>query len=230
MPWSPLYTARAIRNYQPNHEMDLELLQGDLVEVMGIENDCWVNGKNLRSLEFGSIPVSCVIKETSYSPASKDSYTKAPPPIHRESLRHSRISNDTFDKDALDFRLVDEFAMDVPSIEESSTRTLSKYLASFSSDPIFQYRAFYIWITNNIAYNASGFLSGNFGPQDAESVLRNRTSVCQGYAELFLALCQHSRLPAELISGYGKGVGSKAGIRLILRKRRRKHSRAKGRP
>lgn len=218
MPWSPLYTARAVRNYQPNHEMDLELQQGDLIEIMGIENEYWVNGKNLRSLEFGSIPVSCVIKEISYPPVNRDSCTKSPPLINRDSLRKGRISSDTFDKDALDFRLVDEFARDVPSFEENSTRTLSKYLASFSSDPVFQYRAFYIWITNNIAYNVSGFLSGDFGAQDAESVLRNRLGVCQGYAELFLALCQHARLPAELISGYGKGVGSKAGIS-ILRKR-----------
>jgi hypothetical protein len=38
----------------------------------------------------------------------------------------------------------------------------------------------------------------------AEIVIRNKTAVCEGYARLFKALCQHAGIRAEVINGYGK--------------------------
>lgn len=38
-------------------------------------------------------------------------------------------------------------------------------------------------------YNTEGFFGGQYGETDAESVLQSGTSVCNGYANLFEALC-----------------------------------------
>lgn len=47
--------------------------------------------------------------------------------------------------------------------------------------------------------------------QDAESVLRLRTAVCQGYSELFLALCQAAHIPCVLVTGFSKGLEHQVG-------------------
>ena len=36
-----------------------------------------------------------------------------------------------------------------------------------------------------------GFLSGETHPNDAFSVLRRKTAVCEGYSEMFAALCKY---------------------------------------
>jgi transglutaminase/protease-like cytokinesis protein 3 len=69
-------------------------------------------------------------------------------------------------------------------------------------------RVIFVYLHHHISYDFSGFLGDTpMGKQDALSVLRSGKSVCQGYAELFLALATQSGLEAALVSGDGKGYG-----------------------
>ncbi|KAI5783033.1 hypothetical protein FPQ18DRAFT_358681 [Pyronema domesticum] len=73
-------------------------------------------------------------------------------------------------------------------------------------------RVIFTYLHYNVAYDWAGFKGHTKkGPQDAMSVLRSGLSVCQGYAELFLALAQHSGLEAALVTGHGKGYGYNVG-------------------
>ncbi|KAF8245449.1 hypothetical protein K440DRAFT_646234 [Wilcoxina mikolae CBS 423.85] len=76
-------------------------------------------------------------------------------------------------------------------------------------------RVIFVYLHHHISYDFSGFLGDTpMGKQDALSVLRTGKSVCQGYAELFLALAKHSGLEAVLASGHGKGYGYAAGSQI----------------
>lgn len=64
------------------------------------------------------------------------------------------------------------------------------------------------WISKNIYYNYDGNYSGSYGRTDAYGTYESRRSVCQGYAELTLALCRAVGIPTRLVSGYALGVGT----------------------
>jgi transglutaminase/protease-like cytokinesis protein 3 len=72
----------------------------------------------------------------------------------------------------------------------------------------------YLWITDNIEYNIEGYLSGNYGNNDAESVLQTGLGVCKGYAGLFERLCQGLGITCKQISGYSKAFSYKIGNKL----------------
>ncbi|MEG2893827.1 MAG: transglutaminase-like domain-containing protein [Clostridium sp.] len=58
------------------------------------------------------------------------------------------------------------------------------------------------WVASNIYYNYDGYYSGNYGDNDAYSVLKNRKSVCQGYSELTEALLKSIGIPTRLATGH----------------------------
>ncbi|CAG8807827.1 28953_t:CDS:2, partial [Racocetra persica] len=59
--WRPLHTVKATMDYQSDHPMDLCFEVGDIIDVLGIENDNWWNGcivecHGAKSKNFGSFP------------------------------------------------------------------------------------------------------------------------------------------------------------------------------
>jgi hypothetical protein len=82
------------------------------------------------------------------------------------------------------------------------------------------------WITDNISYNLR--LERNKFPDDmeeddtsmflkpldhrvAETVLKRRQAVCDGYARLFKSLCDHAGVRSELVTGYARTSMSRNG-------------------
>ena len=72
----------------------------------------------------------------------------------------------------------------------------------------------YLWITDNIHYNASGYFSGNLGQNDPESVFNMGMSVCDGYASLFQRLCENIGIECQKIVGNAKAFGYTIGDKL----------------
>lgn len=93
----------------------------------------------------------------------------------------------------------------------ASVRELAHQLKIHSKTDLEKARLIYAWITHNIDYNFSGFLSGQYGDVSPEGVLKNRKGVCTGYANLFQALAQEMGLEAHVIEGYAKGYGYAVG-------------------
>src|SRR5262249_31921530 len=69
--------------------------------------------------------------------------------------------------------------------------------------------AIYRWITDRVAYDAEGFLSGKRGDNSAEGALQTRKVVCEGYANLFDRLSQEAGVEVVKIRGIAKGVSFK---------------------
>ncbi|KAF9161509.1 hypothetical protein DFQ26_004480 [Actinomortierella ambigua] len=116
------------------------------------------------------------------------------------------------DPEAIDFSREDAHARGCPKSETVSIERLGRYLTSpFEGDKVSQLRAIFTWIADNIVYDVRGYLSGRWGDQDSESVLKSRVGVCEGYANLFRSLAKVAGLQVFKIAGVARGIGYRAG-------------------
>jgi hypothetical protein len=103
--------------------------------------------------------------------------------------------------------LAEDHARAAPPEAERTVASLAKYLAGPCPTKALKARAVYCWITDRIAYDAAAFFSGRPGDQSPEHVLATREAVCDGYANLFVALCASADVGAVKLTGFAKGVG-----------------------
>ena len=105
-------------------------------------------------------------------------------------------------------REIDKHVLTTPQQKTTTVNLLSEYLTTPWADERKKALAIYRWMTLNIAYDTEGFFGKASKKNcDAESVLKNRTCVCSGYANLFEALCKAAELEALTVVGYAKGYG-----------------------
>jgi Transglutaminase-like superfamily len=107
------------------------------------------------------------------------------------------------------FEKVDQNAINAPSGVQNNVEKLTNYLIKPADTDVEKVRAFYVWIANNIAYDVKLFFSSVIPTEEitANDVLKSRKSVCQGYSELFLSMCEIAEIPCFIVSGYSKGYG-----------------------
>jgi hypothetical protein len=113
------------------------------------------------------------------------------------------------------FDVIDQYALKVPDSVTTSINSLANYLVMPAKNDFEKARAIYRWITQNISYDYSGYLTGNYKSTSADDVLKNRSSVCQGYSRLFESLAKSAGLDVVLISGWAKGISYKVGEPII---------------
>ncbi|KAF9099758.1 hypothetical protein BGX23_012152 [Mortierella sp. AD031] len=129
-------------------------------------------------------------------------------------VTRAEFCGERMDLSMADFSVMDNHAMACPPSEEESIARLSWYLTSaFPDDQVAQLRSIFKWVAHNIIYNMTGLLSGNRGDNSAEAVLRNKTGVCAGFANLFyeLALAAPQNLGVVKIYGVARGHGIEVG-------------------
>ncbi|VDI02132.1 Hypothetical predicted protein, partial [Mytilus galloprovincialis] len=98
-----------------------------------------------------------------------------------------------------------------PKSVENSINELADYLAKPAKSELETIRSFYVWICYNISYNATAYFSGTSAVTEASGVLKSKSSVCEGYANLFQALCVAKNIKCQKISGFSKGYGHQLG-------------------
>lgn len=104
----------------------------------------------------------------------------------------------------------DSIARSIPSAVTHSPEEFAVYLKAQFPDEISRVKALYSWISSSIVYDPDkSDVSGRF-----ESIgdfvlftLRNRQAVCQGYAEVFTAVCARMGIPALTVHGYTRVDG-----------------------
>ncbi len=102
---------------------------------------------------------------------------------------------------------IDLYARFTPAEFEESIEMLALYLIDGAEIDEEKIRAFYIWITDNISYDTKRYFNGRIPDQSAEEILKNRLSVCDGYANLFKKICDVAKIECIKISGFSKGYG-----------------------
>ncbi len=113
---------------------------------------------------------------------------------------------------AQDYATIDGYALNVPKSKTNTPADLAEYLNKQAKGDLEKVRAYYVWITHHVAYDTKSFFSGKSGSESSpETTLKKRNAVCQGYAELFKALCDYGNISCFVVDGYSKGFGYKPG-------------------
>jgi hypothetical protein len=95
-------------------------------------------------------------------------------------------------------------------ISRDPEKLLEPLVASLLSkvhNPFERVKLIHDWIADNIRYDVENFLSGKRGDNSWAGVLRNKKSVCEGYARLFSQMCQYAGITEKKISSVAKGYG-----------------------
>jgi transglutaminase-like putative cysteine protease len=102
---------------------------------------------------------------------------------------------------------LDRHALQTPKEAEATLRSLTVHLLAPARTEREKVRVLYRWVTDRVEYDLTGYVRGVRVDARAESVLRLRKGVCEGYAVLFQSLCQLAGLEAVIVRGYCKGYG-----------------------
>ena len=111
------------------------------------------------------------------------------------------------------YPVLDEYARNTPSQAEASIAALASWLVRPASNDLEKMRLIFTWVATHIHYDDNGYNTGNYSDVDAETVLRNRVAVCQGYSNLFNELARQAGLESVVVTGYAKGISYRPGER-----------------
>lgn len=104
----------------------------------------------------------------------------------------------------LDFQEVDRYARNAPKNVQSIDE-LASYFSSIEAKPIEKARMIYVWLTDNISYDAKAYNLKNIGDNSSSTVFKTKKAVCAGFANLYTDLGEKLGLEIETISGVAKG-------------------------
>jgi hypothetical protein len=74
-----------------------------------------------------------------------------------------------------------------------------------TEDDFLKIKNIHDWIALNIIYDARAYVTGTIPDQSVLSVLTMRTAVCEGYANLFQAMCKLAGFDCVKVNGYSRG-------------------------
>ncbi|MGB0424469.1 MAG: transglutaminase domain-containing protein [Flavobacteriales bacterium] len=114
---------------------------------------------------------------------------------------------ETESSETIDFSAVDKHAKSCPPSKEEDLDKLAWYLAQGASTDLEKTRSIYVWLVDNISYDFDQLEDASRRNKTAAEVLRDKTCICGGYANLFLDLGEKMDLPIRRVTGYSKGMG-----------------------
>ncbi|HEU4472679.1 MAG TPA: transglutaminase-like domain-containing protein, partial [Flavisolibacter sp.] len=102
--------------------------------------------------------------------------------------------------------VTDAKAAAIPEASCASVESLASYIKDNFTTDTTRIRAIYVWITHHISYDVARLKARELDPfpkpQAIADVLATRSAVCQGYSDLFAALCKAVGIDAVVVSGY----------------------------
>ena len=110
------------------------------------------------------------------------------------------------DLKSTDFNKIDNYASSV-HYNGISVFELASLLSRYTKTEAEKARIIYSWITYNITYDVSAFLSGDYRNLNTQEILKTRTGVCSGFASLYKDLAKAMGLDVVVVDGYAKGYG-----------------------
>ena len=107
------------------------------------------------------------------------------------------------------FAEIDRIAKEL-NYSGESINELAKFLQQNATTEAEKHRIIYAWITQHISYDMTSFNDAVYNDKypdvDAPKVLRDRTTICSGYSNLYYALAEAMNLESAIVIGYAKGA------------------------
>ncbi|KAK9680547.1 hypothetical protein K7432_015903, partial [Basidiobolus ranarum] len=194
--------AQALYSFTGTMEDEVSFVEGDMLVDILKESEDWWCGTHAISKQRGLFPANHV--EEIVEEPIHDYWVPGFP--HWKDVTEPKHTKLIFQES--DFVEVDQYARDTPQEVTHDLKRLTKYLIQPFDSELCQIRSIFVWIADNISYDVDGFLSGNIPDQSAKSTLHSRSSVCEGYANLFQEMCEISGIYVQKIHGYSRGAGT----------------------
>ena len=106
---------------------------------------------------------------------------------------------------------IDAEATSIPETNCTSVDALAAYIKQNFATDTARIRVIYVWIAYHISYDVKRLhdmdKTPDMPPQTVGDVLASRSAVCQGYSDLFVALCKAVGINAIEVGGYTKFAG-----------------------
>jgi hypothetical protein len=99
---------------------------------------------------------------------------------------------------------IDSYVRSCPTSIARDPDQLVSYLEKIADTDLEKARAIYVWLAENISYDAKSINKNKYGDNTALGVLKSGKAVCQGYAKLFEFLGNKMGLNIQFVSGYSK--------------------------
>jgi len=129
--------------------------------------------------------------------------------IFNSSKYQPIVFGSTEDLKQQDFTKIDRLAKEL-NYSGQSINELAELLQQKATTEAEKHRIIYAWITQHISYDMAAFNDAVYHDQypdvDAPKVLRDRTTICSGYSNLYYALAEAMNLKSAIIIGYAKGA------------------------
>lgn len=104
-----------------------------------------------------------------------------------------------------DYSAIDAYAKHAPPGLSGMLKPLTHYLTDRYSSEEDKARSISVWIVHNIKYDVKMYRTDRRKKLSPGKILRRRKAICQGYCDLFEAMCKEAGLTAATITGYDKG-------------------------
>ena len=104
-------------------------------------------------------------------------------------------------------------ANDLPKRTQTNLQALKDLIKSKTNDLSQKEKCYiiFLWICENISYDADSFFAGRKVDVTPEGVFKNGLTVCSGYARLYKDIATYINLEVECVNCYSKGVGYEPG-------------------
>jgi len=110
-------------------------------------------------------------------------------------------------KDNGSFDTIDAFALKAPNEALENYLTLSTYLGSMPDMNDYQKaRSVYCWVASNITYDIGALTTKQKTNLHPDKVIAEKKAVCEGYANLFMAMCNHIGVKAWKVDGEARAA------------------------
>lgn len=104
-----------------------------------------------------------------------------------------------------DYSSIDRFAKNVPPGISRLYKPLTHYLTDRYSTDDEKVRSIAVWIVNNIKYDTKVIRTDKRKKHSPNKILSRRKAICQGYCDLFEAMCLEAGVDVRTVVGYDKG-------------------------
>lgn len=102
-------------------------------------------------------------------------------------------------------------AVAIPEADCTSADQLAAYIKEHFVSDSSRLQAIYVWVGSHISYDTERMQAVikklQQPPQAVADVIKSRKAVCQGYADLFTAVCKGVGINATVVAGYVKQFG-----------------------
>jgi hypothetical protein len=105
---------------------------------------------------------------------------------------------------------LDKHALDTPEDNRGTpwdVKALTAHLTAQAKNDRQKVRVLFRWVADRVAYDVEGYAKGGPFEVRPEAVVVRRKAVCDGYAQLFRALCEAAGVEVAVVRGYCKGYG-----------------------